>query len=92
MKTKERRVTEKTKVKISITILAGFIIFIIVTTFGASAWTSDIEHRIKTNTKQITITQEVQKEVLKQLIEQDGLFIEILTDLKWIRADLEERD
>ena len=87
---RERRLTDKTRLTISIATLATLLLFIIASTFAATSWKSDIEHQVENNTEQIILINDIQKELVEQQKEQDGLFIEIKTDLKWIRAKLED--
>ena len=87
---KERRLTDKTKIILGVGKFIGLIIGIISLVLVFASWKSDIDYRITTNTEHISIVEEIQKEVVEQLREQDGLFIEIMTDLKWIRAKLQE--
>jgi len=87
---KERRLTDKTKIILGVGKFIGLIIGIISLVLVFASWKSDIDYRITTNTEHIGIVEETVKEIAEQLIEQDGLFIEIKTDLKWIRAKLEE--
>lgn len=86
---KERRLTQKTNITINIIILATLIITLIsAASFGTSI-INDIEHKIENNIEQILLIKEIQRIIIAQQREQGGFFIEIKTDLKWIRAALE---
>ena len=87
---KERRLTEKTKFNLSIITLIFMILFVVSTTFAMTTWKEEIEHQVELNTDRIEITQDAQGIITNRLQKQDGLFIEIKTDLKWIRSKLEE--
>jgi hypothetical protein len=80
---KERRMTEKTKVTLSILTLVGLILFIITSTTAAITWKVDVDNKIKA-----CIEKSLENETKQEAI--DKSFIEIKTDLKWIRAALEK--
>ena len=87
---KEKRLTQKTSIRINIMILATLLLFIIGTTFGGAEWKNDLEHQVESNTEDIIELNGTIKDVLIQLREQEISFIEVITDLKWIRAKMEE--
>lgn len=87
---KERRLTDKTKIILGIGKFIGIIIGIVSLVLVFASWKSNIEHKVENNSEQIILNTEEIKIIVDQQHQQDGLFIEILTDLKWIRANLEE--
>ena len=87
---KERRLTDKTKIILGIGKFIGIIIGIVSLVLVFASWKSNIEHKVENNSEQIILNTDEIKIIIDQQHQQDGLFIEILTDLKWIRANLEE--
>lgn len=87
---KERRLTDKTKIILGIGKFIGIIIGIVSLVLVFASWKSNIEHKVENNSEQIILNTEEIKIIVDQQHQQDGLFIEILTDLKWIRANLGE--
>ncbi len=87
---KERRLTDKTKIILGIGKFIGLIIGIVSLVLVFASWKSNIEHKVENNSEQIILNTDEIKVIIEQQHQQDGLFIEILTDLKWIRANLEE--
>ncbi len=87
---KERRLTDKTKIILGIGKFIGLIIGIVSLVLVFASWKSNIEHKVEDNSEQIILNTDEIKIIVNQQHQQDGLFIEIITDLKWIRAKLEE--
>ena len=87
---KERRLTDKTKIILGIGKFIGIIIGIVSLVLVFASWKSNIEHKVENNSEQIILNTDEIKIIVDQQHQQDGLFIEIITDLKWIRAKLEE--
>jgi len=83
-------ITEKTNFKLSIITLIFVLGFIIATTYEAATWKGDIENKNQNNLENIERIDKVQKEILTEQAVQNELFVEIRTDLKWIRVKLEE--
>ena len=91
-------VSENTKVTISLGILIAMFVFLISLTVTAVGWKTKIEHRISAlESHRIVMLEnfenynnDVEALMIRQL-EQDALFAEIRTDLKWIRMVLETK-
>jgi len=83
-------ITEKTNFKLSIMTLIFVLGFIIATTYEAATWKGDIENKNQNNLENIQRINQVQKDILVEQSIQNELFVEIRTDLKWIRVKLEE--
>lgn len=88
---KERRLTQKTNITINVIILFTLIVSMVGVASAGTTIINDIEHQVENNTEQIVLIRDIINIVIEQQGKQDGLFIEILTDLKWIIADLENR-
>ena len=93
----KRVVSENTKVTINLGILVTLLVFIISLTITAVGWKTKLESRVLAlehhrNAMMVDYSScrdEVQRVHDRQL-EQDAIFAEIRTDLKWIRVVMEE--
>ena len=87
--------TENTKVTISIVLLVAVLIFLVTLTVTITGWKVGIESRVsaleghvhQSRERQDLFHEEMGRVVTRQL-QQDAIFAEIRTDLKWIRAAL----
>ena len=88
--------TENTKVTISMVLLIAVLIFLITLTVTITGWKIGIESRVSALEGHVVQARERQDElhndlgdVMVRQMQQDAIFAEIRTDLKWIRAALE---
>ena len=89
-------VSENTKVTISLGILITVLVFLISMTIIATSWKTGMESRVSALEAHRSVMldnfeeyhEDVDKLMIRQL-EQDAIFAEIRTDLKWIRMVLE---
>lgn len=91
------RFSENTKVTINLGLLVAVLVFLITATIAATDWKSGIEGRVsavEVHTRavrdEIKLEHEVMDDIIERQYEQDALFAEIRTDLKWIRAAMED--
>ena len=82
-------ISENTKVTISLVILIAVLIFVIGVTITITGWKVDLESRVMVLEEKTSSTCEDVETLKSRQYEQDTIFAEILTDLKWIRAALE---
>lgn len=87
---KERRMNEKTKVSITIATFIIMILFIITSTTATITWINEVDYKIQYNKEQNILQDEDRKQLSQKEIELRSLFIEIKTDLKWIKEKLQE--
>ena len=86
----DNQISEKTKLTISFATIIILIGFIIASTAGTITWKNEIDNCLdnqKIINEEMKIKQSSFDEKQKQ---QDTIFVQIQTDLKWIRATLEE--
>ena len=83
-------ITEKTNFKISIATFVIVLIFIITTVYQTATWKTKMEYNVEQNHTEILKIEEIQNLVVLKQSQQNALFAEIKTDLRWIRAKLEE--
>jgi len=83
-------ITEKTNFKISIATFVTVLIFIVSTVYQTAVWKTEMEKNVEQNHIEILKTEEIQNLVVIKQSQQNAVFAEIKTDLRWIRAKLEE--
>lgn len=86
---KEKRLGEKTKITLTIATIIMVILFFIATVYTGTTWKNEVDYKIGYNTNQSILLTDNQGKIELKQIEQEALFAEIKTDLKWIRAALE---
>ena len=84
-------ISENTKVTISLVILIAVLVFVVGVTITITGWKVDLESRVMVLEEKTNSTCEDVTAIKSRQHEQDTIFAEILTDLKWIRAALETK-
>ena len=77
--------TEKMNFTINVTMMILLLGFLI----AGVTWKVNIENEVVDNGHEIERIENIQKGVVKEQIDQNVLFAEIRTDLKWIQSRLE---
>jgi len=92
------KINENTKVTISLGLLVAMLIFLVTATVAATGWKTATESRIialeghNRQTRDDIDDMCAEMDVIRtRQYEQDAIFAEIRTDLKWIRAVMEDK-
>lgn len=80
---------ENTKIKLTVATFIMLILFIIATVSSGTTWLNAVDFKIDENIR-TDLLQEIEiKELRLKLEEQNNLLIKIVTDVEWIRKDME---